>query len=249
MPDIKIFSYNVHGLPFISESWTRPLAEWFHGTDYDFICLQEVFTEGRIRFLSDALQASGYHVLKPDDAKGKFLSSGLLTAVRSEHWHVESSLFHAFHANVGVEYFANKGFHWLNLRHKSTGEFLQIINTHLQADNPVNFLFQNFEISFIEARKRQIDQIYQFLQTKQKARSFLIGDINAESEPHTCISYLTGTCQNVQKHTFSPTGEDLDHVAFFHDMWTWTNPIPFEVSVLHKLWWSDHWPLHVRLRY
>jgi len=240
--DIKIFSYNVHGLPFISESWTRPLADWFHDTDYDFICLQEVFTEGRIAFLTEGLRRSGYTVIKPNDTSGNLLSSGLLTAVRNT-WSVMGEVFTPYTSHIGLETLANKGFHCLNV--KKAGCELQIVNTHLQADNMFNFVFSQFDTSFHEIRRRQIKQLL----GRANSNCLIIGDINSESEPHTDIVYLTGARAGITKHTFQPTGEDLDHVAIAPSLWKGAVPIAKEIAVLHALWWSDHWPLHVRLRY
>jgi endonuclease/exonuclease/phosphatase family metal-dependent hydrolase len=244
--DIKIFSYNVHGLPFILESWTQPLAEWFHGCDYDFVCLQEVFTEGRIGFLTEALEANGYTVIKPHDVVHLF-GSGLLTAVRSSDWIVLGSEFRGFDDSIGAETLVNKGFHWLNLKHRSSGTELQIVNTHLQADHPINYVFTNFS-GFHEIRLKQSNQIMDFLTTKPVVRTLIIGDINAELEPHPEMVYLTGSKDGIKKHTFESTGEDLDHVVLLPSRWVGRLPIVKEIAVLCKLWWSDHWPLHVLLR-
>jgi len=242
---IKIFSYNVHGLPFIMESWTRPLCEWFHDTDYDFICLQEVFTEGRVAFLTDGLRSAGYTVVKPNDVSGNLLSSGLLTAVRST-WTVVSDFFQPYTSNIGLETLANKGFHCMRVF--KDGCELQIVNTHLQADNAFNFVFSHFDVPFHEIRRRQIKQLLDGMAGRHNC--IIIGDINSESEPHSDITYLTGTRAGISKHTFQPTGEDLDHVAFVPSLWKgYTVPVAKEVAVLHKLWWSDHWPIHVRLTY
>lgn len=242
--DIKIFSYNVHGLPFIMENWTRPLAEWFHGTDYDFICLQEVFTEGRVAFLTEGLLAAGYTVIKPGDVSGNLLSSGLLTAVRTT-WTVLGEYFETYTAHIGLETLANKGFH--SVRVTKGGCELQIVNTHLQADSAFNFVFSQF-VPFHEIRRRQSTQLLNSL--AGRGNCFIVGDINSETEPHKDMVYLTGARAGMVKHTFQATGEDLDHVAYVPSLWTgFTIPVAKEVAVLHALWWSDHWPLHVRLTY
>lgn len=243
----KIFSYNVHGLPFIAESWTLPLAKWFHGTDYDCICLQEVFTAGRVSFLSEGLTAAGYTVIKPNDVSGNFLSSGLITAVRNK-WTVVDTLFQAYEAHLGIEKITNKGFHWLKLK-KGT-EIVQIVNTHLQANSVFNIIFATFITSFEEIRRRQIAQMLLHLERCRGNPCFIIGDTNAGTEPHADIRYLTGARQRIIKHTFESTGEDLDHVAIVPHLWhLWDVPVVRKISVLHKLWWSDHWPLHVSLTY
>jgi endonuclease/exonuclease/phosphatase family metal-dependent hydrolase len=239
---IKIFSYNVHGLPFILESWTTPLAEWFHGSDYDIVCLQEVFTAGRISLLTGALEENGYTVLKPDDTV-TFFGSGLITAFRTDGWKIKGSAFEAFHDSIGAEQIVNKGFHWLHLEHIS-GTSLQLINTHLQADHPVNYIFTNFT-GFREIRKKQATQILTFLK-KLEQRSLIVGDINSEDEPHTDMVYLTGQRLGMSKHTFESTGEDLDHVVTLLGE---VVPHVLEVAVLSKLWWSDHWPIHVLLEW
>lgn len=243
--EVKLFSYNIRGLPFFPDSWTEPLAEWFINCDYDIVCLQEVFTHGRLQSLTKALVSENYTVRKPNDfAKGtNLLGSGLLTAVKSDRWIFLNEGFTQFTQFTGAENLANKGFHWLLLVDKNTQKQLIIINTHMQADNPCNYFSGCVDTRPI--REKQMGQIVEFLHTVSGIRHLIIGDINSESEPHTEILYLTGPKNGIKKHTFEPTGEDLDHVAIMPKLMS--KPTVKEVSVLTKLWWSDHWPLHAVL--
>ena len=81
---LKIFSYNIHGLPFIPDFYSENLAAWFHKSDYDIIALQEVFSNGRKEILTKSLEENGYIVFKPNNLlqKENLLDSGLLTAFK-----------------------------------------------------------------------------------------------------------------------------------------------------------------------
>jgi exonuclease III len=249
---VKIFSYNIHGLPFISESWTEPLYEWFNGCDYDIVCIQEAFTPGRIEGITKSLTAEGYTVLKPNDfaERQNLLGSGLITAVRSDRWRVADSGFIGYKQCIGAENLANKGFHWLRLEGRSgnsSSEDLMIVNTHMQADHPFNYFVGCMDTRPV--RRNQMEQIIAHLgSSRHPCRSLIIGDLNSEEESHDDLVYLTGERRGIRKHTFEPTGEDLDHVAFLPRLWiNYVLPIVSEVAVLTRLWWSDHWPIHVVL--
>jgi endonuclease/exonuclease/phosphatase family metal-dependent hydrolase len=248
MGRVKIFSYNIHGLPFLPDSWTEPLYDWFNGCDYDFICIQEAFTPVRVEGVTKSLTKNGYTVLKPNDfAKRKnLLSSGLLTAVRSDTWKVLKDGFVKYDDCIGAEHLANKGFHWLELENVKGGDNLIVINTHLQADNPFNWFVGCIDTR--PTRRKQMEQILMYLHNAPSFRSLIVGDLNAEMESHENIVYLTGKKFGINKHTFEPTGEDLDHIAIVPDLWlAFTPPKIQELSILSRLWWSDHWPLHVCL--
>lgn len=245
---LKIFSYNVFGLPFMSDSWAYPLATWFDGVDYDFICLQEVFTQGRVDILSKALINNGYTVLKPNDFKERknLVSSGLLTGIKNSVWTVVSDTFITYNESVGAELLANKGFHSIELLHKKTGASLLIINTHMQSDNPTNYFGGCMDTKPI--RKAQAQQIYDYLLAAKSIRHILVGDLNSELESHEAIKHLTGPVGGISKNTFPSTGEDLDHVAILPKFWSkYSAPIVRNVIVLMKLSWSDHWPIFVEL--
>lgn len=247
---VKIFSYNIHGLPFISESWTEQLYEWFNGCDYDIVCIQEAFTPGRIDGISKSLAAEGYTVLKPNDfaERQNLLGSGLMTAVRSDRWRVVDSGFIGYKQSVGVENLSNKGFHWLRLEGRgSDSQDLMIVNTHMQADNPFNYFVGCTDTRPV--RQNQMEQIIAHLGSSGRpCRSLIIGDLNSEEESHDELVYLTGERRGIRKHTFVPTGEDLDHVAILPRLWTmYVLPIVSDIAVLTRLGWSDHWPIHVVL--
>ena len=246
--NIKIFSYNVYGLPFMPDSWAYPLATWFDGSDYDFICLQEVFTQGRVDVLTKSLIKNGYTVIKPNDFKDRknLLSSGLLTGIKNSSWKIVSDTFITYNESVGAELLANKGFHCIELENKITGLPLLIINTHMQSDNPTTYFGGCMDTKPI--RKSQAQQIYDFLSSWKPMQHVLIGDLNCEIEAHEEIKHLTGANAGISKHTFPSTGEDLDHVAILPKFWSkFVAPIVKNVMVLVKLKWSDHWPIHVEL--
>jgi exonuclease III len=245
---LKIFSYNVYGLPFMSDIWANPLADWFNGIDYDFICLQEVFTQGRIEILSKSLIKNGYNVLKPNDFKDhkNLLGSGLLTGINNSKWNIISDTFITYNESVGAELLANKGFHCIELQHKINQLPLLIINTHMQSDNPTTYFGGCLDTRPI--RNSQAQQIYDFVSSYKNIRHILIGDLNSEIEPHDEIKYLTGATAGISKHTFPSTGEDLDHIAILPKFWSkFLKPITQKVIVLMKLSWSDHWPIYIEL--
>jgi exonuclease III len=245
---LKIFSYNIHGLPFLPDSWTEPLYEWFNGCNYDFICIQEAFTPARLDGLTKSLVHNGYTVLKPNDfaQRTNLLGSGLLTAVREDRWIVKESGFTGYDQCAGAEHLANKGFHWLSLSSRVDGMDIIIVNTHMQADHPFNYFAGCMDTRPI--RRHQMGQIIKYLDGAGECRSLIIGDLNSEEESHDDLVYLTGERLGIRKHTFEPTGEDLDHIAFLPRRWmNYVLPAVREVSVLNRLLWSDHWPIHVGL--
>ena len=137
---LNIFSYNIHGLPFLPDTWTEPLALWFKDCDQDFICLQEVFTVGRCDMLTKSLIKEDYSVYKPNDfVRTNLLGSGLITAIKNNRWSLIEDGFIQFKESIGAENLANKGLHWLKVLHKISGEELLLINTHMQADHPFNY--------------------------------------------------------------------------------------------------------------
>lgn len=245
--ELTIFSYNVYGLPFMSDSWATPLAKWFYGSNNDFICLQEVFTQGRIDILTKSLVAEDYTVLKPNDFERRnLLGSGLLTGIKNSTWSIVSDEFITYKESVGAELLANKGFHCIEVSHKSTGTHLLIINTHMQSDNPTTYFGGCLDTRPI--RKAQAQQIYDYLASYKPIRHLLIGDLNSDIEAHDSISYLTGSTGGITKNTFPSTGEDLDHVAILPKFWSqFIRPRVHNVSVLTQLKWSDHWAIYVKL--
>lgn len=241
---LNIFSYNIRGLPIFPDSWSSPLVDWFDDSNYDFVCLQEVFTIGRIKMLSDSLLKNNYTVVKPNDfaMRSNLLSSGLLTAVRKDVWEILDEGFQYYIHSTPFENITNKGFHWLKLINKQTKTHITIVNTHMQADNPINVVSGCLDTRPI--RRSQAEQIIK--QLKNVQNHLIIGDINSESEPHEDFLYLTGPNAGIKKHTFIETGEDLDHIAII-PKFIRNSPITKQISVLTKILWSDHWPIFVIL--
>jgi len=234
---LNIFSYNIHGLPFISDSWIQPLATWFsEAMTYDFICLQEVFTEDRVLTLTKPLEKNDYVVYGPV-ASTRPLNSGLLTGIKRT-WQVLNSEFISFKETAGIEIIANKGFHAFHLKHNVLGLELVLINVHMQSDHWSNY---GFDTALI--RKLQAGQICDYLRAFGLPH-LIVGDINSEDPPHEDFVYLTGQAHGIKKHTYIPSGEDLDHVVIVSTVCKWTLR---ELTVLNKLKCSDHWAIHVVL--
>ena len=235
---LNIFSYNIHGLPIIADSWIQPLATWF--TDccqYDFICLQEVFTADKALTLSSPLEKNDYALYGPVTSL-KPLNSGLLTGIKRS-WQVLKEEFVSFNNTAGIELIANKGFHAFHLKHTVSGSELVLINVHMQSDNWSNYGFDTRAI-----RKTQAEQICNYVRSFA-VPNLIVGDINSEVEPHENFVFLTGPIHGIKKHTYIPTGEDLDHVVTVPDK---SSTVKLrELTVLHKLKCSDHWAMHVVL--
>jgi len=242
---LKIFSYNIQGLPYLPDSWTEPIALWLTGTDYDFICFQEVFTVGRFDMLKKRLELEGYLVYKPNDfIRSNILGSGLVTAIKKSRFSVLEEGFIQFKESIGAENLANKGLQWLKVSDSICGEQIMVINTHMQADHPFNYFVGCTDTK--PTRRSQVVQLLEFLGSYPKMKHLVIGDLNADFEAHEDLLYLTGLRQGIRKHTYESTGEDLDHVAIVPKL-CGGNPVIHNVSVLDRVWWSDHWPIHVIL--
>jgi exonuclease III len=185
---IKIFSYNIHGLPIILDSWSVHLAKWFQGCKYDFICLQEVFTSGFEEILSKSLKENGYSVFCPKN-QSKLFNSGLLTGIKDANWTIIGERFIHYNLGTGVDLLAHKGFHAITVENKHSKERLIIINTHMQSDNPTNYFLGCIDTRPI--RMSQAQQIHDYL-IMCNHKHIIIGDLNSETESHEEMLYLTG---------------------------------------------------------
>lgn len=238
--NLKIFTYNVRGLPFISDKWLNPLVTWFSSdsNEYDFICLQEVFTPEKVAMLRPTLE-SNYAVYEPTTSTRPF-NSGLITAIKRS-WQVLKEEFISFNLTAGAELLADKGFHAFHLKH-ATGYELVLINTHMQSDNFTNYFALCYNSAAV--RNSQAAQIYTYLRGAKP--HLIVGDINSEVEPHEDMVYLTGVSHGIKKHTFIPTGEDLDHIVIVPKFYgTHKLPSVKDIRILNKLKCSDHWALDI----
>ena len=248
-----ILTYNTHGLPW-SKDISPVICSWIKDTLPPIVCLQEVFLNSTRLYYKEQLTRFGYTVVLPHDTGVTMISSGLVTAFLDRVYTLTSDCFCPYLSYSNVEYFANKGFHILKLRDKSTSEPVCIVNTHVQSDTEISWLIGHKITHHI--RKQQIQQILDFLE-KEPIPVLIVGDLNCEHSPHPHLRFLRPPYSMAKKHTFFSTGEDLDHIGWlllqyaipgcsFCDV-DRRGPI-LESCQVYTMKWSDHAPLRMVVR-
>jgi endonuclease/exonuclease/phosphatase (EEP) superfamily protein YafD len=96
------------------------------------------------------------------------------------------------------------------LKQKESGHIMSILNTHTQSNTEISWLFGPKQI--IASQKQQFQQICKYVEGLNHP-AILTGDLNCERSPHPHVRFLLSPL--MKKHTFPPTGEDLDHIAWF----------------------------------
>lgn len=214
--NVSVLTYNIRGLPWVRDQ-SVAICDWILKQRPPILCLQEVFRPRVLLYFKEKLEGAGYHVCLPKDDDVTLMKSGLLTACLSSDYDVLSSCFYPYLAFHNVEIFANKGFQTLVLRDRRLGRTFILANTHMQSDTEVTW-FLGREGTYA-VRKAQHQQIVDTLMTA-KDPAFLIGDLNIEHSPHSSVRYMTLPDESrLQKSTFIPTGENLDHCAWFPLQW------------------------------
>jgi exonuclease III len=241
---IDVMTYNIHGLPWSKDN-TEGICTFFMESSPSIICLQEVFLENTRRFYKEFLEMLGYKVCIPRDSGVTLLSSGLLVAVKLSEYHFISECFCCYQDVHNVERFANKGFHVVNLIQKCTKRQFYLVNTHMQSDTEVSWIFGRKVIA--EIRRKQAMQIFRYFQTwmPNKHPVLLTGDLNCEKEPYEGILFLHPKgLHPLKKRTFYSTGEDLDHIACLTDR---VEPETINCKIYDKPW-SDHAPVRFKIK-
>jgi hypothetical protein len=105
--------------------------------------------------------------------------------------------------------------------------------------------WSNYGFDTVLIRKLQAGQICDYLRAFGLP-NLIVGDINSEESPHGDFVYLTGQAHGIKKHTYIPSGEDLDHVVIVPTVNRLHCQVR-ELTVLNKLKCSDHWAIHVVL--
>jgi endonuclease/exonuclease/phosphatase family metal-dependent hydrolase len=246
MQQVSVCTYNIHGLPW-SRNNTRPIARWLKTLGVDCICIQEAFLETDRLYIKEQLERAGYVVCIPRDGDTAWLSSGLVTAVRSDTYIVLWDTFCPYLDMCGMEIFSNKGFHFLRVRCRSSGRPLILVNTHTQSNSEFSFHTTSAAI-----RRAQFDQIVRFF-SKTHHPVLIAGDLNCSVSLHPYLRFLdAGADLPIQKATFYKTGEDLDHVAWLVLQWAPAGCGFCDVRsrgprllscVVHQKPWSDHAPV------
>lgn len=158
MVDTRILSWNLFLVPYLAEQRTertRRIAGRIHELTPlpDIVCLQEVFFPKHARILKEILaprytpcdlakhKAYPPWFLPGANIGGLFYDirrSGLLTLV-SDTWEIERAKMQYFSHEASElkvwqgDGYADKGFLWTILVHRSTGTRICTVNTHLQA--------------------------------------------------------------------------------------------------------------------
>ncbi|MFN5309943.1 MAG: endonuclease/exonuclease/phosphatase family protein [Candidatus Kapaibacterium sp.] len=160
---MKILSYNVALLPDVARFQRRKdskavqnvraneIAKFINESDYDIVCLQEVFDEDDRNILINGLDKNKYNpnnsVTKISDNDFLHEDSGLFVVSK---YNLIKSSYEEFHESSGWEVFSDKGI--LGLHYKDNDRNLFIVNTHLQSD-----------IVYCQTRQSQLLQIRRFL--------------------------------------------------------------------------------------
>jgi endonuclease/exonuclease/phosphatase family metal-dependent hydrolase len=241
--DISIITYNIHGLPWI-RCPVVAIATWIVERSPDIVCIQEIFQDADRDTMKRCLEAGGYTVQIPMDFIPACLSSGLLTAVRSQRFTLHNSIFQPFFHNFLEDTFANKGFHILTLYDPRHNRYFRILNTHLQSNVELSCIIGTKIVCAV--RNNQAAQILDYVGRDAGAPSLLVGDLNTHKDPHRYLRIL----HPLAKITFPATGENLDHVAWMPLEWAGTcgycaihGPLSVGCVVHSDIEWSDHLPV------
>ena len=248
-----IMSYNIHGLPW-SRDTSKYIVQWIKEQYPKILCLQEIFCFSTRQYFKEQLERIGYRVSLPNDTNVTILPSGLLIAVLESEFTILNECFCSFQDYHNVEWFANKGFHVVHLRHVS-GRTLRIANTHTQSNTEISWWFGS---KASDIRKKQFEQMLQYF-SYTRDPVLIVGDMNCEESPHSHLRFLHPLDRTPlqKKHTFYSTGEDLDHIAWIPLQWSKPGchhcdinrlgPIMTSCQVFQKPW-SDHAPVLANIR-
>lgn len=199
--DVKIVTYNVHGLP-----WNRvpmvPILTWIaRCTDADIVCFQEVFQRKALNDIWMVADRHGYDVFVPPEcvtASCFANPSGLCTLVKRSfdilHWS-----FSPFSVAGGLEHLVQKGM--LTLTCRKDGVSFDLVNTHFQSDVT--------EVPCVRIRHQHTRDLQEAHVEQQIAHStcpIVVGDFN-----QSLFSRFVRTDPGFHV-TFPDTYEHLDHV-------------------------------------
>jgi endonuclease/exonuclease/phosphatase family metal-dependent hydrolase len=244
----SILSYNTHGLPW-SRDESKHITAWIKRLKPPILCLQEVFTERARNYYKKQLELYGYTIVIPNDIHVSILNSGLVTGFLTVHYDYISSCFCPFLDFHNVEISANKGFHTLRLRCKSTHRPINIVNTHTQSDTEISWWFGP-KVT-MNVRKKQFAQIVHFFENTTTP-TLVAGDLNCEYSPHPYLRFLQVSGSLIRKNTFYSTGEDLDHIGWLPLQWMMPSCSFCNIDalgpqlrkcVIFQAPWSDHAPI------
>lgn len=225
--DLRILSYNVHGLPFFwlrNRDRVRALKMYLETImqGYDVVCLQEVFSSAYREALVDLFRSMGWSVaLSQNPTFPHFVSSGLLMASR---YPMKGARATVFETCAVFDCFSTKG------SVAATVEGVTVVNVHLQDatwDATGN------------TRKAQA----QALRKAFPGPCVFVGDFNVEKNDHALVKNVEevlGRANYPSKPTFSKRTLD----AAYGD----TVELVETVDPQHRTFVSDHLPIRVHVK-
>lgn len=195
MADIRMLSWNLFLVPYLASDRTKRVARVIThirslGSVPDILCFQEVFFPKHASMIKrsfagtyqacDLAKRKAYPpwFLPGPNIGGIFYDirrSGLLTLV-SDAWIVESARLQYYNAEASEfkfwegDGYADKGFLWSILSHRSLGIRMCVVNTHLQA-------YKEYD----RIREKQLDQLWKRMSPIARVMPvFIAGDFNAK---------------------------------------------------------------------
>lgn len=205
--NIRVLTYNIHGLPWIQCDLDKILEWLFTVPNADIICIQELWSEPARKKVSQVARQRGWHSYFPYDPvwlgsllRGMTAGSGLCILAKPTLILKGAPLFKPFSLHGGVDSIMSKGFFLLTFAHE--GKLFNIVNTHLQSD------FTEFDccrICYQKVRKFQEFELYTHMSKKPNI-SLIIGDMNMS------IFKWFERVDPRDHITFPETEEHLDHL-------------------------------------
>lgn len=233
--NLKILSYNIHGLPWCGAD-IEAIAQWaFQESGAHIVCIQECFSMRQREAFQKAANLQGWTSHFPNDRswtgyclRGLECGSGLCIFTNPDIHVYGIPVYEPFFIAGGVDRFVKKGFYRIHCR---IGKLdFHILNTHLQSDFTE---IPNIRINYPEIRDDQQFQMYSTAIKLQKV--LLVGDMNMQT-------FKWFVRLDPRHHiTFPETGEHLDHLLILaREKKTIQH---METEYFDEAPWSDHIPV------
>ncbi len=211
---MKIVSWNIAYLPKLFNkkknyyTSAEIIIKKLLNVDPDIICLQELFDTKILKIFISVLKKNNYYYSYTKGKKIK-ISSGLVIFSK---YKINRINFNRFIKCSSEDCLALKGF--LHVKIFANNKKINIINTHLNNDNPVFNLNKKYPKRAIE---NQINQIYKYVNKyykKNKDEYFIIsGDFNSEPD---FIRNIINKNDQLSLYGFTKNNkiENIDHILF-----------------------------------
>ena len=182
---LRVLTWNVHGIPFITPSppaRLRNVAAKIREQQPDVVLLQEIWSHAYARQLARDLP--GYHLRFGGGCARPFPCGGLVVLVRAaSSWAPSAATFVAYDASAPWYRFrewdgiVKKGIVLLTLARGCTDETIGVVNTHLQTE--YGYLGRNYT----DLRRQQLEQLADVVRTRFRGLPVVIGgDFNTGAE-------------------------------------------------------------------